>query len=76
MGGKDADAPLLSCSTLAYSLTSPAEKSAFMFLSKSQVVLPWATLTEPRAKTALSSVPAQTSTGESVAGVLYPAHAS
>lgn len=45
-------------------LTSPAEKSAFMFLSNSQVVLPWATLTEPGAKAALSCVPAQTRTAE------------
>lgn len=33
-------------------LTSPAEQSAFMFFSKSQVVLPRATLTEPGAKSA------------------------
>jgi len=41
-------------------LTSPAEKSAFMFFSKSQVVLPRATLTEPGAKAARRSVAAQT----------------
>lgn len=45
---------LLSSSTAppqqASRLTSPAEKSAFMFFSKSQVVLPRATLTEPGAK--------------------------
>lgn len=46
----------------APSLTSPAEKSAFMFFSKSQVVLPRATLTEPGAKAALGSVPAQAHT--------------
>lgn len=56
-------------------LTSPAEKSAFMFFSKSQVVLPWATLTEPGAKAALGSVPAQTHTGERAAGMLATTHA-
>lgn len=43
-------------------LASPAEKSAFMFFSKSQVVLPRATLTEPGAKAALGSAPARTHT--------------
>lgn len=38
---------------LASPLTSPAANSAFMFFSKSQVVLPRATLTEPGAKAAL-----------------------
>lgn len=41
-------------------LTSPAEQSAFMFFSKSQVVLPRATLAEPGAKAACSSVAVQT----------------
>lgn len=56
-------------------LTSPAEKSAFMFFSKSQVVLPRATLTEPGAKAALSSVPAQAHTRERVAGTFTAIHA-
>lgn len=55
-------------------LTSPAEKSAFMFFSKSQVVLPRATLTEPGAKAALASVPAQAHAQERVAGTLTTAH--
>lgn len=41
-------------------LTSPAEQSAFMFFSKSQVVLPRATLTEPGAKAVRSYRAAQT----------------
>lgn len=45
-------------------LTSPAAKPAFMFVSKSQVVLPWATLTEPGAKATIGSVPAQTHTAK------------
>lgn len=64
-GRKDAAASPLSCSTPASPPTPqpPTEKSAFMFFSKSQVILPRATSTEPGAKAALACVPARTHTG-------------